>query len=43
MSSPIYEACGCGGMVAVTAARPGIEAKREHRDESGHPAPCPND
>lgn len=41
MSSPIYEACSCGGTVAITPARPGVAAKREHRDASGQPAPCP--
>ncbi|MEU2584500.1 hypothetical protein ABZ612_16390 [Streptomyces avermitilis] len=37
-----YQACGCGGTVVTIPARPGTEAKREHLDASGQPAPCPN-
>ncbi|MEU3287831.1 hypothetical protein [Streptomyces longwoodensis] len=37
----IYEACACGGIFAVTPARPGVEEKREHLDENNKPAPCP--
>ncbi|MFJ8192805.1 hypothetical protein ACIQ8D_24040 [Streptomyces sp. NPDC096094] len=36
-----YEVCGCGGTVVVTPTRPGVEPKREHRDESGKPTVCP--
>ncbi|MEU5112033.1 hypothetical protein AB0G64_11070 [Streptomyces longwoodensis] len=38
-----YEACGCGGTIVVTPARPGVEAHREHLNESGQPAACPSD
>ncbi|GHA64160.1 hypothetical protein GCM10010330_16220 [Streptomyces tendae] len=36
-----YEACGCGGTVVVSPARPGTEAKREHLDANGQSAICP--
>lgn len=41
MADPTYHACGCGGTRVIIPARPGVEAKTEHRDAEGNLASCP--
>ncbi|WP_157874968.1 hypothetical protein [Streptomyces resistomycificus] len=41
-STVVFQACGCGGTLIATPARPGAEAKTHHLDLEGIAVPCPN-